>query len=767
MLKMKKWMLLFVCSFGFAIVNAQTLSQITLLKNKLLTTESDTARIRIWNELALLYAPTDSANAFTFANQVLALSTARNLKSGIAGARMAQATALEFKSKYKEAIVLFTKAAELYQQTKEQDQYANVLDHLGKNNYHLYQFDEAISYYKQAEKIFRSNNNINGITVVTNDLGVAYSDKGDREKAIEYYLESLRIDEQINSKHIGITLSNLGKLFFDTHNYPEAINYFNKSIQANKAEGDFINEGKAELNMANVYITQIDYVKGVELLTAARISFEKAGFKRGVQSCANNIGALNIRQGKYPEAITSLQQALELAKEAKSNSGVALIEQNIGYAYTLMKKYPDAIDWFNKAEQTAKQGTDPYTFGEIYNHRSMLDSAMGNYETALLYRSKYQAINEKLLNEKITKQVNELQTKYDSEKKAHQIEILNKDNSIKSLQIENQQLEIDQQLFQITANKLSLAQAGLTIAQNDLTLKNKNETILKQELTAVQKEKQIVELDKQNKINQLELNNKSLEISRKNTLLFIAIALLLMGGLLGYSYYKRRQLKQENRLQEMLRRQEDLATKAVMEAEENERRRIASDLHDGVGQMMSAAKMNLSAFENELNFKNTEQKNSFDKIIDLVDESCKEIRSVSHQMMPNALLKSGLASAVKEFLDKLDNRILKVNLYTEGLNERLDSNIETVLYRVIQECVNNVIKHSGANALDISLIKDKDGIAATIEDNGRGFDAKDQQKFEGIGLKNIASRIGYLKGTVDFDSKPGHGTLVAIHVPVS
>ena len=93
------------------------------------------------------------------------------------------------------------------------------------------------------------------------------------------------------------------------------------------------------------------------------------------------------------------------------------------------------------------------------------------------------------------------------------------------------------------------------------------------------------------------------------------------------------------------------------------------------------------------------------------------------------------------------------------------NNIETVLYRVIQECVNNVIKHSGADKLDISLIKDADGIAATVEDNGRGFDTTDKQKFEGIGLKNITSRIEFLKGTVDFDSFPGKGTLIAIHVP--
>jgi two-component system, NarL family, sensor kinase len=122
---------------------------------------------------------------------------------------------------------------------------------------------------------------------------------------------------------------------------------------------------------------------------------------------------------------------------------------------------------------------------------------------------------------------------------------------------------------------------------------------------------------------------------------------------------------------------------------------------------------------------------------------------------------------VKEFLDKIDSRIIKINLHTEGLQERLDSNTETVLYRVIQECVNNVIKHSGANNLDISLIKDADGISATVEDNGRGFDTNYKQNFEGIGLKNIRSRVDFLKGTVDFDSSPGKGTLVAIHVPVT
>jgi signal transduction histidine kinase len=85
---------------------------------------------------------------------------------------------------------------------------------------------------------------------------------------------------------------------------------------------------------------------------------------------------------------------------------------------------------------------------------------------------------------------------------------------------------------------------------------------------------------------------------------------------------------------------------------------------------------------------------------------------------------------------------------------------------VIQECVNNVIKHAEATSLDIAVIRDKDGISATIEDNGKGFDISDKENFEGIGLKNILTRVEYLKGNVDFDSSPGRGTLVALNVPL-
>ena len=134
--------------------------------------------------------------------------------------------------------------------------------------------------------------------------------------------------------------------------------------------------------------------------------------------------------------------------------------------------------------------------------------------------------------------------------------------------------------------------------------------------------------------------------------------------------------------------------------------------------------------------------------------------------MPNALLKSGLSSAIKTFVDKIDHKKLKVNLHSEGLDNRLPDTVEIVLYRVIQETVNNVIKHAKANQLDIAIIKDVDGLSCTIEDNGIGFDSSNKNNFNGIGLKNIQTRVEFLKGTVEWNSAVGKGTLVAIHIPV-
>jgi signal transduction histidine kinase len=175
--------------------------------------------------------------------------------------------------------------------------------------------------------------------------------------------------------------------------------------------------------------------------------------------------------------------------------------------------------------------------------------------------------------------------------------------------------------------------------------------------------------------------------------------------------------------------------------------------------------MNMSNIAHHIQFENSQTESSFQKTLELVDESCKEVRTISHQMMPNTLLKYGLASAIRDFISKIDTSKLSVNFDSYGLNERLDANTETILYRVLQEVVNNVIKHANANKLDIQISKDDDSITTTIEDNGKGFDTRAANQKDGIGLKNIRSRVEYLKGSVEFDSQINKGTVVIIWIP--
>jgi signal transduction histidine kinase len=362
-----------------------------------------------------------------------------------------------------------------------------------------------------------------------------------------------------------------------------------------------------------------------------------------------------------------------------------------------------------------------------------------------------------MFSDRLSKNLADAEARYETEKKKDMITLLNKTDSIKSLQINNQQLVLHRNLY-------LLAQQQLKLADDSLALASQQATIFSNRLDSSQKEEKIRSLNRQALIQQLEIDNESLDGKRKDLTIFAISAVAALAGLSGLFGYKRFRSQKEKQLQQVMMEQQDLAARSILSAEENERKRIAGDLHDGVGQVMSAAKMNLSAIESELRFNDEAQRQRFEKIISLVDESCREVRAVSHNMMPNALIKSSLAGAVREFINQVDARVLKINLHTEGLNETTDSNTEAVLYRVIQECVNNVIKHAHAQQLDISLIRDQDGISVTIEDNGRGFSPS--ATVAGIGLKNVRTRINYLKGTVEWDTAPGKGTVVGIWVPV-
>lgn len=641
----KKRLLLSIVMLGFFYSHyAQDQEKITALQTKLQHEKADSSKVMLLNDLFVQYREYDSARAMEYADKGIALGKSIGFKKGESLLLLNKGVFLNLNGENDAAEKLIKQSLHIRTAIDDYAGQGYCLRSLGNIDYDRNDYTKALEYYLAAAPKFEKANDLKGLSGDYIWIGNVFNEGLHQfDKAVEYFNKSLVIAEKLkDSSLISYNYNNLGQAYYFAKNYDQALRYFQFSRQIKTLLED----------------------------------------ERGLSSAYSNISNVFHHKQQYDSATFYNDRSFAIRQKQNDKKGMATSYLNGANIYLQQKKYEAAFVNYNKAIALGKEIDFREPIIESYEGLSKYYEIKGNTKEALNYYKLYKAENDSIFNGDISKQLNTLQTKYETAKK--------------------QQL-IEEQKFELT---------------------------------------------------------------KKQYWIYGTIGLLILTTLLGFSYYRRNKLQQEKKLQAEVIKQQDMATKAVIAAEENERKRIAADLHDGVGQTLSAAKMNLSAFETEIPFKNEEQRIAFDKIIILVDESCKEIRSVSHQMMPNALLKNGLANAVKEFIDKIDNRVLKVSLHAEGLNERLDSNTETILYRVIQECVNNVIKHSGANQLDISLIKDADGIAATIEDNGKGFDAMDKKKFDGIGLKNIFSRIDFLKGTVEFDSSAGNGTLVAIHVPL-
>lgn len=251
------------------------------------------------------------------------------------------------------------------------------------------------------------------------------------------------------------------------------------------------------------------------------------------------------------------------------------------------------------------------------------------------------------------------------------------------------------------------------------------------------------------------------ELSRRNYLLAGAGALLVFVGIGSWGYTRRQRLRERLRTEKTLTQQREEATRAIIVAEEEERSRLGRELHDGVGQIISAAKMHLTGLENA-----TPAGPAHDRIhtaIELVDNAAGEIRSLAHGMAPEPLLGVGLARAAQDMLRKMQTGTVSMDFHSDELPS-LPTDTTVVLYRILQEAAQNAVKHGDAKHIAVTLSRDADHLTVLIEDDGAGFDTTATSA--GIGLANMRKRAEYLKGSLEIDSAPGRGTTLAVHVPI-
>jgi len=225
---------------------------------------------------------------------------------------------------------------------------------------------------------------------------------------------------------------------------------------------------------------------------------------------------------------------------------------------------------------------------------------------------------------------------------------------------------------------------------------------------------------------------------------------------------ERNDIQREQEVQQILAESKLTHLNAVIQGQESERTRIAKDLHDGLGGLLSTVKIHFLTVQQEIESIN--KLLTFKKATHMLDDACEEVRRIAHNMMPDALDQLGLSAVILDLSQALEEKGYVVHTQLLNVEDRLPEELEINLYRIIQELVNNIIKYAEATQIIIQLSRDGDKIFLTVEDNGRGFDPI--TKYSGIGLQNIRSRVDFLSGEIDISSQPGDGTSVFISLPL-
>lgn len=278
--------------------------------------------------------------------------------------------------------------------------------------------------------------------------------------------------------------------------------------------------------------------------------------------------------------------------------------------------------------------------------------------------------------------------------------------------------------------------------------------------------------EKQKAIETLKMENERSSLSARNTRLMIwflaSVCLLLFILAVVIWLYMRnnkrlsqqKDLFHQQQLREIEQQQQIHVGHALLQGEERERRRVAGDLHDGLGGLLAGVKMNLTGMAAET------QTKDLNRVVAQLDHSISELRRIARNMMPEALLKFGLETALKEACENLISDKVNIRFQTYGIRSDIPHDKQLTIYRIVQELLNNAIKHASANEILLQCSQNADTFFITLEDNGKGFDTSAIRSFKGIGLSNVKNRVDYLSGRLEINSTVNEGTSINIELNV-
>lgn len=471
---------------------------------------------------------------------------------------------------------------------------------------------------------------------------------------------------------------------------------------------------------------------------------------------------------QYARAVQNGRIAVAALERFDENNNLQYAYNNLGLNYIMVSEYDSAKYFLRKASEIAESGGETMIQITTKLNFALISLKLQQTDSVKIYAQKALALSRKLDAPELVGLAQYGLAYYYLQKKEYAATQTYADSAL-AIAMKYNMRDLKQKIFVV----LSSLNYALQNVSKGIYYFNQYEllsdSILNESITrnTIQSEKKYETQRKETQIikQQAALKQKTIV----NYFLIAGIAAIVLVSLLGYRNYKNRQRLQQAKIDELETEKQLTATQGVLKGEEQERTRLARDLHDGLGGMLSGIKFSLSNMKENL-IMTPDNAQAFERSIDMLDSSIKEMRRVAHNMMPEVLLKYGLDTALKEFCDEVGRSgVIQTSYHSLALNEvAIGQTTSVTIYRIVQELVNNVIKHAAAGSVIVQVQYSQSDklLSVTVEDDGKGFDMASLKDAHGIGWSNIKSRVDFLKGKIDVQTSEGKGTSVLIEIGV-
>jgi two-component system NarL family sensor kinase len=562
-------------------------------------------------------------------------------------------------------------------------------------------------------------------------LGNSLNERGEVDSAAVLF----RLAETISTKcddprGVAIALTGMGNNRIYRGDMPGAMDYFLRAIRVAEQTGDSSYVAASLSNIGWTYYNN-DQLSDAEKFTHRALNiYYVLGDSTGMAQSFNNLGIFMAEKGEFDSSLVFMQRSLDLRIRLNILKDIPWNHSNLGGLLILMGRPADGLVHLAKAAEAFERIGQMRGAVSALNNLAAANNEMGRHDECI--RISLQA---------------------ETKARALQMRDLVRDA------YEN----ITSAHFNKKDFRMAFEMQERFMALKDSLVNEKSSQRMAELQALYETEKKQHEIDRLS----TEAELKELRIGRQRTQIGILgiglLATLLLSGI-GYVWYRQRQ---RTRLNAILIEQQELRLKAIIEAQEDERKRIAKDLHDGTVQTLTGLKMRWERLGTQLSLTGSVA-DDFGRSLTILTEAGNEVRAISHQMMPRSLQETGLVPALADMLDRsLGSTAISYQFEHHKVDgERFKETVEVSLYRIAQELINNIIKHSGAKAVSVQLMRVKDQLILIVEDDGKGFKVEDAEARNGIGLMNITSRIKAVNGEMHYEPSHMQGTVATIRVPV-